>query len=69
LQNGATPLHYAAKESKLEVATLLLDRGADKEAKTKVRLPRRRVSRRSAALALRTRRMATRRWTWLQVKR
>ena len=37
LKDGYTPLHLAAMEGHLESVRLLLDRGADKEAKTKVR--------------------------------
>ena len=37
-QSLNTPLHYAARNGKLEVVTLLLDRGAEKEAKDEVRL-------------------------------
>ena len=40
-QNGATPLHTAAFSGHLECVRLLLERGADKEAKTKVRTPTR----------------------------
>ena len=40
VQGGATPLHLAVLGGKLECARLLLDRGADKEAKgTMVRAP------------------------------
>ena len=39
-QDGSTPLHRAALNGKLEVAALLLDRGADKDAKSKVCLSR-----------------------------
>ena len=38
-QNGETPLHKAALYGRLECARLLLDRGADKEAKDKVCAP------------------------------
>jgi len=31
---GATPLHFAAKEGRTETVNLLLDRGADVNAKT-----------------------------------
>ena len=37
LQTGCTPLHYAAIKGSLESVRLLIDRGADKGAKTKVR--------------------------------
>ena len=36
-QNGGTPLHYAADNGHESTVRLLLDRGADKEAKHKVR--------------------------------
>jgi ankyrin repeat protein len=36
-QDGKTPLHYAAQEGHAFVLTLLLERGADKEAKQEVR--------------------------------
>ncbi|KAK3241032.1 hypothetical protein CYMTET_49169 [Cymbomonas tetramitiformis] len=35
-QDGRTPLHYAAKEGKLDSVTFLLEKGADKEAKDKL---------------------------------
>ena len=38
-QNGRTPLYFAAQGGRLECVQLLLERGADKEAKDKVRLP------------------------------
>ena len=38
-QYGNTPLHLAARYGHLEVAQLLLERGADKEAKANVRAP------------------------------
>jgi hypothetical protein len=38
-QYGYTPLHYAASNGQLECARLLLERGADKEAKEDVRAP------------------------------
>jgi hypothetical protein len=65
-QAAWTPLHWAAASGKLEVATLLLERGADKEAKDNVRPPRRRARRRSAALAPLARRVGGRRWQWLR---
>jgi ankyrin repeat protein len=37
VQNGWTPLHFAALGGKHEVAALLLDRGADREAMAYVR--------------------------------
>ena len=37
LQDDRTPLHLAASNDHLESVRLLLDRGADKEAKLKVR--------------------------------
>ena len=37
LQDGDTPLHYAADSDHVETVRLLLDSGADKEAKTIVR--------------------------------
>ena len=40
-QSGWTPLHFAARGGKLECARLLLERGANKEAKTVVRAPMR----------------------------
>ena len=39
-QKGWTPLHYAALYGHLVVVRLLLERGADKEAKSNVRAPR-----------------------------
>jgi hypothetical protein len=36
-QNGDTPLHYAAQRGHVECVALLVERGADKEAKDKVR--------------------------------
>jgi hypothetical protein len=54
-QFGHTPLHLASREDKLEVVRLLLDKGADKEAKSLVRAPHTRhcrsALRRSAANA------------------
>lgn len=38
-QGGITPLYEAARNGHLEVARLLLDHGADKDAKTDVRTP------------------------------
>jgi len=40
LQDGLTPLVRAVKKGHLEVASLLLDRGADPEARDKVSMPR-----------------------------
>ena len=40
LQGGLTPLLRAAWEGQVEVASLLLDRGADPEARDKVSMPR-----------------------------
>ena len=38
-QDGRTPLHYAALNGHKDVAALLLERGADKEAKNNVSVP------------------------------
>jgi ankyrin repeat protein len=56
-QDGFTPLQKAAWHGHLECARLLLERGADKEAKGNVRapcltLPRRAASERSATRSL-----------------
>ena len=40
LQVGRTPLLLAAREGKVKVASLLLDRGADPEARDEVSMPR-----------------------------
>ena len=40
LQGGFTPLLRAAREGHVEVASLLLDRGANPEARDKVSMPR-----------------------------
>ena len=37
LQDGGTPLHWAARNDHLESVRLLIDRGADKDAKNNVR--------------------------------
>jgi ankyrin repeat protein len=47
-QNGWTPLHMAAWNGRVSVVPLLLERGADKEAKTNVRHAVRPCPRRSA---------------------
>jgi hypothetical protein len=39
VQNDWTPLHFAACNGRLEVAHVLLECGADREAKEKVRVP------------------------------
>jgi ankyrin repeat protein len=36
VQDGNTPLHYAAYDGRLQCAALLLERGADKTALNKV---------------------------------
>ena len=40
LQGGSTPLSLVASGGHVEVASLLLDRGADPEARDKVSMPR-----------------------------
>ena len=40
LQDGFTPLSWAASRGHVEVASLLLDRGADPEARDKVSMSR-----------------------------
>ena len=40
LQGGSTPLSWAAYLGYVEVASLLLDRGADPEARDEVSMPR-----------------------------
>jgi len=38
LQNGYTPLHIAAKRDQVEIAKILLDRGAKPNAESRVKL-------------------------------
>ncbi len=70
MQNGVTPLFVVALFGHLECMRLLLDRGADKDAKTTARAlipPLQRIALSCCAeLCALARRMATRRCTWLR---
>ena len=48
-QSGQTPLHLAVSDGHLECARLLMERGADKEAKAKVPAPHAPLPQRSAS--------------------